>query len=69
MENYTINEMQEMQRALQDKYKDIWETISPEIGQNKLLWMIGGNRRSYRYHQETRWRICMSGCESASQPR
>ena len=42
MENFTINEMQEMQRALQDKYKDIWETISPEIGQNKLLWMIGG---------------------------
>lgn len=41
MENFTINEMQEMQKALQEKYKDIWEPISPETGQNKLLWMIG----------------------------
>ena len=41
MEDFGINEMLEMQKVLQDKYKDIWETISPEIGQNKLLWMIG----------------------------
>ena len=33
--------MQEMQRALQERYKDKWEPICPEIGQNKLLWMIG----------------------------
>ena len=41
MDDFGINEMLEMQKALQDKYKDIWEKISPEIGQNKLLWMIG----------------------------
>lgn len=41
MNDFGINEMQEMQRALQEKYKDKWEGISPEIGKNKLLWMIG----------------------------
>lgn len=41
MDDFGINEMLEMQKELQDKYKDIWETISPEIGKNKLLWMIG----------------------------
>ena len=41
MSRFTISEMQEMQKALQEKYKDKWEPICPEIGQNKLLWMIG----------------------------
>lgn len=41
MTEFTINEMQEMQKALQEKYKDKWEPICAEIGQNKLLWMIG----------------------------
>ena len=41
MERFTVGEMQEMQRALQEKYKDKWEPICAEIGQNKLLWMIG----------------------------
>ena len=41
MERFTVSEMQKMQKALQEKYKDKWETICPEIGQNKLLWMIG----------------------------
>lgn len=41
MDDFSINEMQEMQRELQEKYKDKWEPICPEIGQNKLLWMIG----------------------------
>lgn len=41
MMDFTINEMLAMQTALQEKYKDIWESISPEVGQNKLLWMIG----------------------------
>ena len=41
MGEFTVNEMQEMQRTLQDKYKDKWEPICAEIGQNKLLWMIG----------------------------
>ena len=26
---------------MQEKYKDIWEGVSPEVGQNKILWMIG----------------------------
>lgn len=33
--------MKEMQKTLQEKYKEQWEGISPEVGQNKLLWMIG----------------------------
>ncbi|MCR5468255.1 MAG: DUF550 domain-containing protein [Lachnospiraceae bacterium] len=41
MEEFTINEMQEMQRDLQEKYKDKWEPIGPETGKNKLLWMVG----------------------------
>ena len=41
MAELTVNEMLEMQRQLQDKYKNKWEPICPEIGQNKLLWMIG----------------------------
>ena len=41
MEDFTVNEMLEMQRALQEKYKDQWQPIGPETGRNKLLWMIG----------------------------
>lgn len=39
--DFSINEMQQMQRTLQERYKDWWEPIGPETGQNKLLWMIG----------------------------
>lgn len=38
---FTVNEMLAMQTALQEKYKDIWEGVSPQVGQNKLLWMVG----------------------------
>ena len=41
MDEFTVDEMQEMQKMLQYKYKDKWEGISPEVGQNKLLWMVG----------------------------
>lgn len=41
MSDFGINEMQEMQKRLQNKYKNIWEAITPENGKNKLLWMIG----------------------------
>ena len=41
MEDFTINEMQDMQRKLQDKYKEKWESIGQETGKNNLLWMIG----------------------------
>lgn len=39
--DFSISEMLAMQNALQERYKDIWEGISPEVGQNKLLWMVG----------------------------
>ncbi len=41
MNDFSINEMLDMQKRLQDKYKDKWEKFSPETGKNKLLWMIG----------------------------
>ncbi len=41
MSDFGISEMLDMQRKLQEKYKDRWEGISPEVGKNKLLWMIG----------------------------
>ncbi len=41
MTDFSINEMQEMQKELQDKYKDKWEPICVETGRNKMLWMIG----------------------------
>ena len=41
MSTFSINEMQSMQKELQDKYKEKWERICPETGKNKFLWMIG----------------------------
>lgn len=41
MVDFSVSEMQEMQKILQDRYRDKWEPISPETGRNKLLWMIG----------------------------
>lgn len=41
MSDFSINEMLAMQQALQEKYKDKWESISSEVGKHKLLWMIG----------------------------
>ena len=41
MADFSINEMRAMQEALQEKYKDKWEPITPKTGKNKLLWMIG----------------------------
>ena len=41
MDDIGINEMLEMQRALQEKYKDKWKPICPDRGQDQLLWMIG----------------------------
>ena len=40
MADFTVDQMQEMQRKLQEKYKDKWEQIGPETGKNKLLWMV-----------------------------
>lgn len=41
MSDFTVNEMQAMQRTLQERYRHKWEPIGPATGQNKLLWMIG----------------------------
>ena len=41
MEDFGINEMLEMQKALQEKYKDQWRPVCPERGKDQLLWMIG----------------------------
>ena len=41
MDDFSINEMLEMQRALQERYKDKWKPINPERGKDQLLWMIG----------------------------
>lgn len=40
MTDFTINEMQEMQERLQDKYKDKWGGLSLESGRNQLLGMV-----------------------------
>ena len=41
MGDFSINDMLAMQQSLQEKYKDKWETICPEAGKHKLLWMLG----------------------------
>lgn len=38
MSDFGINEMLEMQKLLQEKYKDKWKPISPERGKDQLLW-------------------------------
>lgn len=41
MSDFSIEQMQEMQRMLQDQYKEKWEPVSPEAGKHKMLWMLG----------------------------
>lgn len=41
MDDFGMNEMLEMQRTLQEKYKDIWNPICPGRGKDQLLWMVG----------------------------
>ena len=41
MDDFGINEMLEMQKALQEKYEDKWMPIGPARGKDQLLWMIG----------------------------
>ena len=40
-DDFTVNEMLEMQRKLQEEYKDRWKPICPELGNEKLLFMVG----------------------------
>ena len=39
MDDFGINEMQEMQKNLQDREQ--WALFCPEKGKNQLLWMVG----------------------------
>ena len=41
MNDFTVNEMLVMQQKLQKKYQDKWGALSPEIGKNQLLWLVG----------------------------
>ena len=41
MSDFTMEEILQMQHALQEKYKHKWEPICPATGQNKMLWMLG----------------------------
>ena len=35
-----FNEMQERQKALQARYAGWWESVDPDHGRNKVLWML-----------------------------
>ena len=35
-----MNDMRDMQQALQARYAGWWEPVDPEHGKNKLLWML-----------------------------
>ena len=41
MSDFTMTDILAMQQKLQDQYRDKWESIGPDTGKNKLLWMIG----------------------------
>lgn len=41
MSDFGIDEMLEMQKALQERYADKWRPICPDRGKDQLLWMIG----------------------------
>ena len=40
MEDFGLKQMQQIQKELQEKYKDKWNAKSPKEGRNMLLWMI-----------------------------
>lgn len=41
MDNFGFNEMQQIQKALQERYKDKWGGLSPDKAVEKLLWLYG----------------------------
>ncbi|MDE5746988.1 MAG: nucleotide pyrophosphohydrolase [Acetatifactor sp.] len=41
MADITVSEMLELQRKLQEEYKDWWQPNCLENGKDKLLWMLG----------------------------
>lgn len=40
MEDLGFRQMQEIQKQLQDKYKDRWSPLTPELGKQQLLWLM-----------------------------
>ena len=40
MADIDFTKMQDIQKELQEKYKDKWEKLTPEIGRKQLLWMF-----------------------------
>ena len=40
MSQFSLTDMQNIQRELQEKYHDKWDSLSPETGRSSLLWMI-----------------------------
>ncbi len=40
-DGFPFKQMQQMQRKLQEKYKDKWGGLSPEKAREKLLWLYG----------------------------
>ncbi len=40
MSGFNFEKMQEIQKELQEKYKDKWDPLSPHRGRDKLLWMM-----------------------------
>ena len=40
MADWSFHEMQQIQTELQEKYKNKWRPLSPEIGKDQLLWLM-----------------------------
>ena len=40
MKNFCFEDMQKIQKELQEKYKDKWPTLKPEVAREKLLWLM-----------------------------
>lgn len=40
MSQFGFEQMQDIQRELQEKYQNIWHGLSPQKGRDKLLWMM-----------------------------
>jgi len=41
MDDITVSQMLDMQRRLQEKYKDKWGGLAPEKAVRQLLWLYG----------------------------
>lgn len=40
MEDFGFKEMQQIQLQLQERYKDKWRHLSPEVGKDQMLWLM-----------------------------